>query len=282
MIDRLAIAALIFCIFVSFGGLVSFRRVDAPTNLNSSSGRDILLGLIRVLGSLNRRFKRALLLVGCVVSMIAVGAALRAGLSVVHLLAACVAATAVRTVLRQVSDDRKVREIERQIVIVIEQLSHQLAAGNSMNGALLTLDTPLGRELQQCCASDGVRVGVAAWAFELSRYRLAQDLANCVELATLSGAPVANLLSELRAQHLLETQQQASLSASIAQARSSAWMLGLMPLVFGVALSFLVPSTIELLFGSTLGGGLLLAATTLQVLGLFWMRKILGRCANVF
>jgi len=68
----------------------------------------------------------------------------------------------------------------------------------------------------------------------------------------------------------------AEVRAQAAQARTSAAVLGLVPLAFGAFASVTDPRTAELLFRTPLGWGLLAAGVSLDALGWWWMRRITG------
>jgi tight adherence protein B len=99
-------------------------------------------------------------------------------------------------------------------------------------------------------------------------------VAAAVELAELSGAPLADVLDRLDADLRAADRMRAAAAAQAAGARASAWLLAAMP-VAGVLLGYAVGTDpVQVLLHTPLGAACAVAAVLLQVGGLAWSNRL--------
>ena len=66
------------------------------------------------------------------------------------------------------------------------------------------------------------------------------------------------------------------IDALTAQGRMQAWIVGALPLLLFVVLSWLEPEVMQRIWIEPLGWGVLLLVVTLEVVGIWWIRRIVA------
>jgi tight adherence protein B len=113
------------------------------------------------------------------------------------------------------------------------------------------------------------------WAADVGSEDLQLFATACV-LGAESGRGTAEALSGVAVTLADRREVAAEAQALTSQARSSAWMLAGLPVVFTLMMSFVDPSTIHTLLSTPIGLICLVAGLTLDALGVWWMQRMIG------
>jgi tight adherence protein B len=207
------------------------------------------------------------------------GAALDVALAVFAAAAVGVGGPAVLYGLRT----RRARAITAAVPDALERVAAELRSGGTVATAIGWLATDRG-----ALASDFARIdtrvqlgaalpdALAAWARE-RRAAGTRSVAGALAVAHEQGGRAADALDSLATSLRERLGVVAEARALSAQARYSALVVGVGPLVY-LAFTMLVDRrTIDALVGSNLGRVCALAALGLEAVGAWWMRRILGR-----
>lgn len=173
------------------------------------------------------------------------------------------------------------RRADRALPAMLDQVTRQLRSGASLPVAVATAASAgtdpgtlrLGDDL---AAGSGLAPAVATWhaACPTPARGLA---AAALSLAGDAGGSVASVLDgvtdTLRDRIALDRE----VAALSSQARASAAVLVVAPLVFAVLAAVADPRVARVLLGSPLGWACLAAGASLDALGALWMSRLVGR-----
>ncbi len=129
----------------------------------------------------------------------------------------------------------------------------------------VVLETRLGRELELSLEDLAGRMGSADFEWVVMAIRIQREV----------GGNLAELLTSVSETMISRERLRREVSALTAEGRLSAIIVGALPLVIGVAITVLNPGYINILFTTTLGRLMILAAVLLTVGGFWWMRKVI-------
>jgi tight adherence protein B len=176
---------------------------------------------------------------------------------------------------------RRQATLEKQLPDVLEFIARSLKAGHSFNSsvqiAVSESPQPISSEFK--LVFDQINFGAHIHdALEDLTHRV-----DCVEIryfviAVLVNREVGGDLAELLQNVAKLIRERLVLRQSIhvltAEGRTSAWILGLLPFVLGGVISFINPTSIELLFTDDAGKQLLFFTLFMMLLGTYWMYRI--------
>jgi tight adherence protein B len=195
-------------------------------------------------------------------------------------LGAAVFVTVGAPALLLVAPNRRARQIAASIPIVTERVAAELRAGGTMIAALRGIaasDSPLAPDIGRLAARVDIGASfesaLAAWRRE-RRVDGVDSFAGALAVCARTGGPAADALEALATALRDRLAVIAEAHALSAQARLSAIVIGAAPLAY-FAWSVLVDSsTLHTLAGTTAGRLCVLFGLTLELLGAWWMRRI--------
>ncbi|MGK0359040.1 MAG: tight adherence protein B [Bradymonadia bacterium] len=179
---------------------------------------------------------------------------------------------------------QRIRRISEQLPEALEVMTISLRAGQSLEQTIrLTasqLDDPVGGEFTR--VSEETELGRP---LEMALVNMAERLSDVRPLRTFvvsvlvlrqTGGNLIEVLESIIDTMRQQTQYERKLQAMTAEGRSSSRMLGGLPVVFVVLAWFADPTYIGKLLEDPLGQGMALAALTLYVLGMLWIRRLIN------
>ena len=174
-------------------------------------------------------------------------------------------------------------QLREQLPDALNAIGMCFTAGHSLQQALgqVARETPnpLGRQLLKTVNDIDVGYGVSEALERLEQRADCADLHFVLvafDIHHMTGGNLRELL-EGTADSIAESfELMRSLEVQTAQARMSARIVTVMPLVLLALLSLVMPGYLAAFFSSTQGFILLLAALALEILGIFLIRRILG------
>jgi tight adherence protein B len=126
------------------------------------------------------------------------------------------------------------------------------------------VEARLGVQLEDALESVARRMASVDFSWVVMAMRIQRDVGgNLAEV-------LSNVAATLRERERLRRQ----VRVLSAEGRLSAWILGLLPVVFGGYLLLVRPEYLEPLWTTTLGWLMLLSAAVLFVIGVFWLRRV--------
>ncbi len=265
------------CFLVFFlsleAGAGAFRRLEART-LAAASTRLEALWLDRLPP---RRLLHA-------VAIAALAVALLAGLAL-HPLAGLVAGISVLAVppaALSVLQERRRRAFSGQLPEMLESLVSSLRSGFSLEQGLALAarqaSAPMGQELGLTVRQAELGTTVEEALSGLALRMPGEDLALFVQAVTMSretGGSLAEVLSELASASRKRRELEGRIRSLTAQGRLQAVVLALLPVVLGFAMYALQPDMMRRFLSSPKGWALMMLAVVLEVVGTFWIRRIL-------
>lgn len=178
---------------------------------------------------------------------------------------------------------RRQNVLEMQLPEVLDFIARSLQAGHSFPSSMQMAGTespaPIGQEF--LLASNQINFGESV-------HNALHGLTQRIECPDMSYFAVAVLINreiggDLSAllKHVAEMirgrlQLRMSIHAMTGEARASAWILGLIPVVLGVALSVMEPEHMSVLVKDPIGRHLLFGGIFMMALGVLWMRKMIN------
>lgn len=177
---------------------------------------------------------------------------------------------------RRVLDRRR----SLQLPELVGAIERSLRAGASLRQSIETAGRLVGSPVEEELAALASRVDAGVpledalhrWAQEADNDDIALVAAAC-ELGAELGRGVATALHGVAATLAHRRDIAAEAVASGAQARASAWLLSVLPLLFVAGLAVVDRRSLTTLLWSPLGWGCLLTATLLDLGGMAWMRQ---------
>jgi hypothetical protein len=173
------------------------------------------------------------------------------------------------------------REMEEGVPEVVDVLRATVAAGinprralqAAAEGAPAALEAVLGQAVRaaELGAGAGRALATAAEAEQLSELALAGE---ALDLAETTGAPPGPVLAGVAAAAADRVRSRRAMMAATAQARLSARVVAAMAPAFLGVLALTAPSDAAFLIREPLGWATLAAATTFELLGIWWATHI--------
>lgn len=209
-----------------------------------------------------------------------VGATLLLGPLPALVLGAGVAGAPVLVVRRRWS--ARLRAFEGQLPDVLHLLSGSMRAGFSFSQGLVAVVEEIGdparRELQRATSEQRLGRPVEDALDDVATRMESVDLAWAVMAIRIQrevGGNLAELLDTVAATMVERERLRQEVLALTAEARLSAWVLGVFPLGCGVVLSVAQPAYMATLFGSPIGVLALGVSLVMAVVGFVWLRRIM-------
>jgi tight adherence protein B len=178
---------------------------------------------------------------------------------------------------------RRFGQIEQELPEALDMMVSSLRAGHSLVAALRLVayesPQPLGNEFRICFDEQNYGLELRTAMDNLIRRVPLQDLRIVVTAILIqkeSGGNLAEVLDKasyvIRERFRLRRQ----VRVHTAQGRLTGWILSLLPLVLGVALYFVNPQTMSILWKRPIGVKLLYASAAMTVTGGLIIRKIVN------
>ena len=176
---------------------------------------------------------------------------------------------------------RRLARMEQQLPDALDLLCRALRAGHALPSALrMAADesaAPLGAEFRMLVDEVGYGAALPDALRRMALRNPGGDI-GCFVVALLIQRDTGGNLAELLAGIATLVRQRQALRGQVrvatAEARLSAWILGLLPFMLAAALHFAHPGFIGLLWTDPLGRQLLAIVAALLVTGLAWMRML--------
>ncbi|MDR1015855.1 MAG: type II secretion system F family protein [Coriobacteriales bacterium] len=177
---------------------------------------------------------------------------------------------------------RRQRQLREQLPEALQSLAMAFLAGYSLQQALAQsareVAEPLASELGQTVddikagKSPGTALGALCERVRIDDLRF---VTVALEIQHRSGGSIKDLLDHASASINQQFELERSLAVGTAQARLSAKLVTVLPLLLVVVLSLLMPGYLQSFFSGPLGFAILLTAVALEAVGIFLIRHIL-------
>ena len=179
---------------------------------------------------------------------------------------------------------RLVRRRREALPLTLELLARELRSGVTLLSALDHVATSADPSLDLPALVERLRHGAGlptAIEWWVARFdpEDASVIAGVFHLGTETGTAVAGALDRAAAGIRARGELAAEVRALTAQSRASAVMVGAAPVGFGALLALAEPSAVSFLFGSGLGLACLTTGILLDVIGFWWMHRLVARVA---
>jgi tight adherence protein B len=214
------------------------------------------------------------LLAGAIATMIGFGLGPAAGL------VAAVGVLAAGPVALRVLRHRRDHLVAAAVPDTLEQVGAALRAGETIATSLAGIgrgDGALAADMARVQARVGLGsslpAAIQAWARERRAFG-ADATAGALALSATLGGPAADALDGLASSLRDRLSVFAEARALSAQARYSAWVIGLAPIAYVASSAVVDPRSIHLLLGTGAGRVCVVLGLGLEVLGAVWIRAI--------
>lgn len=186
-----------------------------------------------------------------------------------------------RTVLK-IMKKRRLQRFNLQLVDCLVNMSNALKAGFSIQQALELIvkegQNPISQEFSTFLHQMRVGMSMEDGLESLQSRVGSQDLAlmvSAVEIARQTGGNLTEVFEKIA--HTIRERMRIELRIRTltAQGRLQGVVVGLMPLLLGVAMFFLDPAMMMAFFHSWLGMAVMIAVGVLEILGILVIRKII-------
>mgnify|MGYP000034633171 CR=1 FL=1 len=178
---------------------------------------------------------------------------------------------------------RRQNALERQLPDVLDFIARSLQAGHSFSSSMQMAASespePIAQEFT--LASNQINFGESVHnaLFGLTQRIECSDM-NYFAVAVLInreiGGDLAALLKHVSDMIRTRLQLRMSIQAMTSEARVSAWILGLIPVVLGLTLTILQPKMMSILIVDPTGQKLLGGSLLVMALGVVWMRSMIN------
>ena len=176
---------------------------------------------------------------------------------------------------------RRLACMERQLPDALDLLCRALRAGHALPSALRMAAedcaAPLAGEFRLLVDEVGYGAALPDALRRMALRNPGGDL-GCFVVALLvqrdTGGNLAELLAGIATMVRERQKLRGQVRVATAEARLSAWILGLLPFVLGIALHLVHPGFISLLWTDAVGRRLLMIVVVLLAIGLVWMRML--------
>jgi tight adherence protein B len=171
---------------------------------------------------------------------------------------------------------------DRQLPDALDRLASALRAGVTVGPALIELAPdiadPLGGELQRIARSieHGAPIADALheWALRGDSSRDVRLVAAALTIGARAGGEVARAVDGVAATLRERHELRAETRALATQARASASLLSVAPLVFAALVATVEPGAVAFLLTTPIGLACLVAGISLDAIGIVWMARI--------
>lgn len=178
---------------------------------------------------------------------------------------------------------RRLAMFDSQWPDALTAISGALRSGASLGLALKSFaedaPTPMSQELSLVLREHRMGIPLNQALAALNR-RMPSDSVELVtallSVGNASGGSLADLLERLSTNLRARQHISGKIDMLTAQGKMQAWVMGALPLALLSALSLIDPSSVELMFLSQTGQFMLAIVLVLEVLGIYWLRKILA------
>ena len=192
-----------------------------------------------------------------------------------------VVAVRLAAVVDRLSGSSRARQrIDRTVLTLLESVTRSLRSGASLRTAVVaaSADSPdlIDRELAASLV-DGSPLSFAldTWMRDATASRVLVGTA--LRLAAESGGAVASVLDGVAESVRDRRHLDREVVALASQARASAMVLIVAPILFALLMATIDPRVARFQFGSPLGWGCCVIGLLLDLAGAFWMSRMIGR-----
>ena len=147
----------------------------------------------------------------------------------------------------------------------VETVAHEIRDPMGKELGIVLTETRLGRSLEDALQDAGDRMGSPDFDWAILAINIQREV----------GGNLAELLSTVADTMIARGRLRREVKALTAEGRMTAIILGLLPIVIGMALYVLNPGYMQVMFDRSIGKIVLGASTLWAVLGFFWMKKII-------
>ena len=147
----------------------------------------------------------------------------------------------------------------------VETVAHEIRDPMGKELGIVLAETRLGRSLEDALEDAGQRMGSPDFDWAIMAINIQREV----------GGNLAELLSTVAETMIARGRLRREVKALTAEGRMTAIILGLLPLVIGMALYVLNPAYMQVMFNRSIGKIVLAGSTLWAVLGFFWMKKII-------
>ena len=176
---------------------------------------------------------------------------------------------------------RRLANFDSQLPDALLTLASGLRAGAGVSSALRHLVTeapaPLAQEFALMLREQRLGVGLDTALASLAQRVPTEATAltvSALRIATETGGNLAEALERISALVRHRLHMQARIGSLTAQGRLQAWVIGALPPLLAVVLDRLEPEAMAALWGTPAGWMTLAVIVSLEVLGLWWVRRI--------
>jgi len=176
---------------------------------------------------------------------------------------------------------RRLANFDSQLPDALLTLASGLRAGAGVSSALRHLVTeapaPLAQEFALMLREQRLGVGLDTALASLAQRVPTEATAltvSALRIATETGGNLAEALERISALVRHRLHMQARIGSLTAQGRLQAWVIGALPPLLAVVLDRLEPEAMAALWGTPAGWMTLAVIASLEVLGLWWVRRI--------
>ncbi|MBU4610121.1 type II secretion system F family protein [Achromobacter sp. GG226] len=176
---------------------------------------------------------------------------------------------------------RRLANFDSQLPDALLTLASGLRAGAGVSSALRHLVTeapaPLAQEFALMLREQRLGVGLDTALASLAQRVPTEATAltvSALRIATETGGNLAEALERISALVRHRLHMQARIGSLTAQGRLQAWVIGALPPLLAVVLDRLEPEAMAALWGTLAGWMTLAVIVSLEVLGLWWVRRI--------
>lgn len=184
-------------------------------------------------------------------------------------------------VVLRAAKHRGERLVAAAVPETLERIGSELRAGGTVATALAGVarsESVLGADIAR--VETRVRLGASlaaalrSWAYERRAFGV-DVAAGALALSAALGGPAADALDGLASSLRDRQAVLAEARALSAQARYSAWVIGLAPIAYVISTAVVDVRSVHLLVGTNVGRVCMLLGVALELLGALWIRAIL-------
>ncbi len=172
------------------------------------------------------------------------------------------------------------RRADRRTLVLLDAIIRRLRSGASLRSAVLAASDasaePIDRSLAAALSEGAaLRDALEVWMTDAGSFRVLAGTA--LGLAAEAGGVVAVVLDGVAESLRDRLHLDREVAALASQARASAMVLMLAPIGFSILMAGVDPRVARLQFGSPLGWVCCCVGLGLDVLGVIWMSRLIGR-----
>jgi tight adherence protein B len=185
------------------------------------------------------------------------------------------------SLLDRVSGSHRARQVTDRIVLtLLESIIRRLRSGSSLRAAVVAASCDSADPIDRALAAsldEGVSLSTAidTWMSDDATSRVLVGTA--LRLAAESGGAVASVLDGVAESIRDRRNLDREVTALASQARASAMVLIVAPIAFAMLMATVDPRVARLQFGTPLGWCCCIVGLLLDLVGGFWMSRMIGR-----